>query len=53
MIAKGLVNKLLTKNTLYQFAKVASTQTGESAALKRGQISQVQIVNKKGYRCCR
>ena len=45
MIAKTLARRLLTQQTLFNFAKgakAASTQTSDSAAsTKRGQISQV------------
>jgi hypothetical protein len=42
MIAKAFAKKLLSQQTLFNFAKSASTQTSDSAAsLKRGQISQV------------
>lgn len=41
MIAKTLAKRLLAQGSLYNFAKNVSTQTSESSALKRGQISQV------------
>lgn len=45
MIAKSLARRLLTQQSIYNFAKgakSASTQTNDSSAsLKRGQISQV------------
>jgi len=42
MIAKRLAKRLLTQQSIFNFAKSASTQTSNSTnSIKRGQISQV------------
>ena len=41
MIVKALTKGLLNKQTLFNFAKAASSQASDAASLRRGQISQV------------
>lgn len=42
MIVKGLAKRLLNQQSIFNFAKSASTQTSSSTtSIKRGQISQV------------
>lgn len=44
MIAKTLAKRILNQKNLFNFAKSASTQTENATSLKRGQISQVNII---------
>jgi hypothetical protein len=41
MIAKTLARRLLNQQSVFNFAKAASTQTSASTTPRRGQISQV------------
>ena len=51
MIVKSLASRLLNKQTLFNFAKSKVKESEPVAQLRKGQISQVSSIYKRGYWC--